>query len=74
MAKKKHNMNNVPISKIEFLISEWIHNKKYRDILRMKLIDDETFETVAEVFDMSVPQIKTIVYASVAKMYEHIDD
>ncbi len=70
----KHNMDDVPISKLEYLISEWIHNKKYRDILRAKLIDGETYDTVSEMFDMSTPQIKTIVYASITILYEHVND
>lgn len=71
MSRKKHNMDDTAIPEIERLISEWIHNKKYREILRLKLIDDETYDTIAEMYEMSVPQIKTIVYTSIVILYEH---
>lgn len=65
-----HNMDDLPTSVIKHLIDEWIHNKKYREILKLRLIDGETFEAISEMMDMSVPQIKTIVYTSIVRMYD----
>ena len=48
-------------SEIAELISEIIHSKRDREIMRLKLIDGLTLEQTAEVVEMSVPQIQRIV-------------
>ena len=48
-------------SEIERRISEQIHNAKYREIMRMRLIDGLTYERIAEIVEMSPRQIKNIV-------------
>lgn len=53
-------------------IDEWILNEKHRAILKRRLIDGICFEPLAEEFDMSVRQIKTIVYKSQDKLFRHL--
>lgn len=53
---------NKPISEIEHIIDEWIFNERNRNIAKRKLLDGVTFEKLAEEFDLSVQQVKTIVY------------
>ena len=48
-------------SEIAERISEIIHSKRDREIMRLKLIDGLTLEQTAEVVDMSVAQIQRIV-------------
>lgn len=48
-------------SEIMNRISEIIHSKRDREIMRLKLIDGLTLEQTAEVVEMSVPQIQRIV-------------
>lgn len=48
-------------SQIAERISEIIHSKRDREIMRLKLIDGLTLEQTAEVVEMSVPQIQRIV-------------
>ena len=48
-------------SEIEQRIAEHIHNQKYRDIMRMRLVDGLTYEKIAELVEMSAVQIKRIV-------------
>lgn len=48
-------------SEIADRISEIIHSKRDREIMRLKLIDGLTLEQTAEVVEMSVPQIQRIV-------------
>lgn len=43
-------------------IDERIHHERNRRILRRRLIDGICYEPLAEEFDMSVVQIKRIVY------------
>ena len=44
------------------LIAEHIHSLRDRIVLEKRLIDGLTFEKIAEDMDMSVRQIKNIVY------------
>ena len=53
-------------------IDEWILNEKHRDILKRRLIDGICFEPLAEEFDMSVRQIKRIVYKCEEIIFRHI--
>lgn len=59
-------------SQIAELIDEWIHNKRNREILKRRLIDGICFEPLAEEFDLSVDQIKAIVYRSQSKLFSKI--
>ena len=47
---------------IEYLIDSWIFNERNRKIAKRKIIDDITFEKLAEEYDLSVQRVKTIVY------------
>ena len=49
-------------SQIRELIAEHIHSERDRNILLRRLIDGITFERLAEEFDMSTRQMKTIVH------------
>ena len=48
-------------SEIQSMIDEHIHNQKYREIMRMRLVDGLTYEKIAELVEMSAVQIKRIV-------------
>lgn len=47
---------------IESAIDSYIPHQRNRQILKRKLVDGITFERVAEEFDLSVRQVKYIVY------------
>ena len=53
---------NYSNSKISFLIDEYIHNERDRKILKRRFIDGVCYEPLAEEFDLSVSQVKRIVY------------
>ena len=53
-------------------IDEWILNEKHRAILKRRLIDGICFEPLAEEFDMSVRQIKRIVYKAQETLFRHL--
>lgn len=44
------------------IIDEWIFNERNRNIIKRRLLDGITYEALAEEFDLSVQQIKNIVY------------
>ena len=59
-------------SQITTLINEHIHNERDRKILIRRLVDGVCFEPLAEEFDMSVSQIKRIVYKSERTLFRFI--
>lgn len=54
-----------PRSEWERLIDEWIFNERDRKIIKRRLLDGVCFEPLAEEFEMSVRQTKTIVQKSI---------
>ena len=59
-------------SRIREIIGEWIHSERDRRILERRLIDGVTFDRLAEEFDMSVRQIKNIVYKLQEQLFRHL--
>ena len=56
-------------SEIEALISDLIHSERDRNILRRRLMDGVCYEPLAEEFDLSVAQVKRIVYRGQEKIF-----
>lgn len=66
---------DLPRSVIEHLIDEWIigkNSERDRAILKRRLLDGVCYEPLAEEFDLSVRQIKNIVYRSEMRLFKHI--
>lgn len=59
-------------SEISNAIDEWIFKERDRNILKRRLLDQVTYDKLAEEFDMSVRQIKNIVYKSEDKLFKHL--
>ena len=64
--------DEISTTQIITLIDEWIHNENHRKILKRRLCDGVCYEPLAEEFDMSVRQIKRIVYKSEDKIFRHL--
>lgn len=56
-------------TEIEFLINEWIHKERDRAILKRRLLDGICYEPLAEEFDLSVRQVKNIVYKAEERLF-----
>ena len=65
-------MRDYSRSELTTAIDEWILNERNRAILKRRLIDGICFEPLAEEFDMSVRQIKRIVYKSQEILFRHL--
>ena len=59
-------------TKIAQVIDEYIHSERDRAILKRRLIDGICFEPLAEEFDLSVPQIKRIIYKGQDKIFKFL--
>lgn len=65
-------MRDYSRSEIETAITEWILNERDRAVIRRRLIDGLTYESLAEEFDLSVSQVKRIVYKAQEKVFRHL--
>ena len=59
-------------SEVEKIIDEYIHSERDRNILKRRLVDGICFEPLAEEFDLSVRQIKSIVYKGEDRIFAHL--
>lgn len=59
-------------SEWENAIDQWVFKERDRAILKRRLLDGICYEPLAEEFDLSVPQTKTIVYKAMEKLIKHI--
>jgi 23S rRNA maturation-related 3'-5' exoribonuclease YhaM len=66
--------NKIELSRteIERLIDEWIFSERDRMILKRRLLDGICYEPLAEEFNLSVRQIKNIVYKCEDRLFSHI--
>ena len=59
-------------SRVAEAINEYIHSERDRAILKRSLIDGICFEPLAEEFNMSVRQVKNIVYRGQERIFAHL--
>lgn len=59
-------------SEIVEAIGEYIHSERDRRLLQRRLVDGVTFEGLAEEFQLSVRQVKTIIYRGQEKVFSKI--
>lgn len=55
-------MRDYTNSEICKIIDEMIHNERDRNLLKRRLVDGIKYEALAEEFDLSVRQVKSIIY------------
>lgn len=68
-------MYNLSRSEINDLIDEWVigrNAERDRKILKRRLMDGITYDRLAEEFDLSVRQVKNIVYRREDELFRHI--
>ena len=67
-------MINRSRSEIDRLIDEWVigrNAERDRSILKRRLLDGITYDCLAEEFDLSVRQVKNIVYRREDELFRH---
>lgn len=65
-------MRDYSRSELTEAIDEWILHERNRAILKRRLLDGICFEPLAEEFELSVRQVKTIVYKSQEILFRHL--
>lgn len=69
---KRESLDGLSNDEIRMLIDNWVRGEKARAILKRRLIDCICYEPLAEEFDLSVRNVKTIVYKAEQQLFEHI--
>lgn len=59
-------------SEITRIINEYIHNERNRALLKRRYIDGITLEKLAEEFELSVRQVKNIIYNNEDVILKHL--
>ena len=67
------NLDNMTNSEIASAIDEYVRGERARAILKRRLIDEISYEPLAEEFDLSVQQTKNIVYKAQGQLFKHIE-
>lgn len=65
-------LDDLSRKEVEELVDQWIHNERNRKIMYRRLIDGVRFDDLSGEFDLSVTQIKNIVYKGRSKILQHI--
>ena len=60
-------------SRIREIIEEYIHDEKHRRRMARRLIDNVTIDRLAEEFDMSVSQVKRIIWKDSEIIFRHLE-
>lgn len=68
----KIDIYNMSRKEWEYLIEQYIFSEFDRNLLKRRLLDGITFETLAEEFDLSVTQTKNRIYKAEKKLLKHI--
>lgn len=72
---KGKSVRDLSRPELEELIDEWVigrNAERDRRILKRRLIDGVCFEPLAEEFDLSVRQVKNIVYRLQEKVFSKV--
>ena len=70
--RKNTERYNLSRSEIQYLIDQWIFNERDRLILADRLFNGTTYERLAEKYDLSTQQVKTIVYKAMDRLEKHL--
>ena len=68
-------MKDVSRTELENVIDEWIvgrNAERNREILKRRMIDGICYGPLAEEWDLSVRQVKSIVYRGQEKVFRHL--
>ena len=66
-------IKNASISRIEAAISEYIHDRRNREIARRKILDGEPYEPLSESYGLTPGQVKNIIKKARRIIYEHLE-
>ena len=69
--RTKHNLDGLSTSQIEMLIREWVHNRRDREILTLRLVDGLGYEEISNIVPLTTSQIKAISYKRIDELKQY---
>lgn len=60
-------------SDLVIVINDYVHSERDRNVLKRRYIDGIKFEPLAEEFDLSVRQVKNIIYKHEKSIFKHLE-
>ena len=60
-------------SRIREIIAEHIHSERDRKLMKRRMIDNITIETLAAEFELSVSQVKRIIWKDAEVVLRHLE-
>ena len=70
--RKSTEAYNLSRSELQYFIDQWIFNERHRLILSDRLFNGTTYEQLAEKYDLSTQQVKSIVYKAMDRLEKHL--
>ena len=70
--RKNTERYNLSRSDLQHLIDQWIFNERHRIILSDRIFNGTTYERLAEKYDLSTVQVKSIVYKAMDRLEKHM--
>ena len=70
--RKNTDEYNLSMAELQYLIDQWIFNKRHRLILAGRLFNGATYERLAEKYGLSTQQVKNIVYKAMDRLEKHL--
>ena len=66
------NLENITNTQIRSVIDEYIHNARDRQIMKDRLVDGLTYESLSEKHELSTVHTKRIVYKCEQIIFRHL--
>jgi Mor family transcriptional regulator len=60
-------------TEIEYLVTEWVHNQRDREVAKSRFLDGLTYEKLSETYELSVNQTKNIIQRVKETLLSHIE-
>jgi DNA-directed RNA polymerase specialized sigma24 family protein len=60
-------------SDLLIVINDYVHSERDRNVLKRRYVDGVKFESLAEEFDLSVRQVKNIIYKHEKSIFKHLE-
>lgn len=60
-------------SDLVIVINDYVHSERDRNVLKRRYVDGIKFEPLAEEFDLSVRQVKNIIYKHEKSIFNHLE-
>lgn len=66
-------ISKTPISVLDHLIGEYIHDERNQEIARKKIIKNEKFEPISVEYGLTAKQCRNIVKKARRTIFEHLE-